>query len=165
MRRLFVTLVVLGLTVTLAAPAFCGERVDYGYGWGPGHMMGAGYGWGPSHMMHYGHRGWGMHGHGWGWDQSPRGWRSMQPEQQEKWEKIRNTHLMDTLELRKQLAAKRIELETLWVQPNLDRAKVEKLSKEVAELQAQLQEKRDQYLLRCRQEFGNQDWVCPGSGW
>ena len=89
----------------------------------------------------------------------------MRPEQQEKCKDMRAAHLMETLELRKQLASRQIELETLWAQPNMDRAKVEKLSTEVAELQAQLRKKCDPQLLRCREAFGDQDWSCPGGRW
>lgn len=171
MKRLLMALVVLGLAVALTSPAFCGEQEgyggdeDYGYGWGSGQMMGPGYGCGPGHMMHHGPGGRGMHGPGWRWDQSPRGWRSMKPEQRENWEKMRNSYLMETMELRQQLGTKQIELQTLWTQPNVDRTKVEKLSNEVADLRAKLFKKRNEFLLRCRQEFGDQDWTCPGAGW
>jgi Spy/CpxP family protein refolding chaperone len=89
----------------------------------------------------------------------------MKPEQREKWDKMRTNHLKDTLELRKQLATKRIELETLWAQPDVDCKKVEKLANEVADLRAQLSKKRDQYLIQCRQQFKDQDWVCPTVWW
>ena len=144
MKRLFVLFVVLGLAMMLAAPAFCDQekecssQEDYGYRMmGPGHGMGHGY-------------------------MKPRAWGSMKPEQREKCEKMRATHLMDTLELRKQLAAKRMELQTLWAQPNVDQAKVDKLSSEMAELKTQLWKKRDQYLMQCRKELGDQGWCCPG---
>ncbi len=95
----------------------------------------------------------------------PRAWRSMKPEQRKKCEKIQAEHLMDTLELRKKLATKRIEVKTLWAQPNVDRARIEKLSDEIAELYAELSKKRDKYLLKCRHEFGDQGWRCPGNRW
>jgi len=173
MKRLLMLLVVLGLAVSVATPAFCDEQEEYSQPYGYGyHMMGPGYGMGSGYMMGYGSRGWGMHGRGWGmhgpgwdWDQGPRGWSSMKPEQQEKWKKMRSAYLMDTLKLRKGLAAKQTEPQTLWAQPNVDRAKVQRLSNEVAELQVELLKKRDKYLLQCRQEFGDQGWQCPGSGW
>ena len=158
MRRLPMALIVLGLAITLASAAFCDDQEDYGrghmmypgLGWGSGHMMG------PGHMMDYGHRGWGMRG---------RGWQSMKPEQREKWEKMRSDHLKETLELRKQLVTKQMELETLWAQPDVDQKKVEKLSNEVADLQSQLWKKRDQYLMQCRQGFADHEWACPGGWW
>lgn len=176
MRKLFIALAVLGLSVALAAPAFCDQPEEYepgyghGGGWGPGQMMGPGYSW-CGHMMGSDHHGWGMRGPDWvrqshwlGWGPSGHGWKSMKPEQREKWEKMRADFQMETLEIRKQLAAKHMELETLWAQPNVDSIKVEKLSNEVAELEAELGKKRDKHLLRCRKEFGDQGWACPG-GW
>lgn len=159
MRRLSMILIVLALGLTMTSVAFCDDQEDYG----TGHMMGPGFGWGSGymmgpghHMMDYGHRGWGMHGHG---------WQSMKPEDREKWEKMRREHLKDTLELRKQLATKQLELETLWAQPDVDQKKVEQLSNEVAELRAELGRKRDKYLMQCRHNFGDQGWACPGSWW
>ena len=172
MKRLFVTVVVLGLALILAAPVLCEKPEDKGYGWGHGHMMGYGSGGGPMMGPGYGR---GMHGPGWGmygrghmmdrgWGHGPRNWSSMTPEQQEKWEKTWSGYQMETLELRKQLATKQMELETLWAQPRVDSGRIEKLSKEVADLEAELGKKRDKYLLQCRQEFGDQGWTCPG-GW
>jgi Spy/CpxP family protein refolding chaperone len=89
----------------------------------------------------------------------------MTPEHWGKWEKVWSSYQMHTLELRKQLAAKQMELQTLWAQPDVDSVKVGTLSKEVAELQAELQKKHYQYLLRCRKEFGDQGWACPGGWW
>jgi Spy/CpxP family protein refolding chaperone len=160
----------LVLTLSVASFAFSDEPQEarhgrgYGYGWGSGHMMGPGYGSG----MHGG--GWGMHGRGhmmdrgWGKGHGPRDWQSMEPEQREKWEKMRSKYQMETLELRKQLVTKQMELETLWDQPDVDQKKVEKLSDEVAELQAELGKKHDKYLLQCRKDFGDKGWNCPG-GW
>lgn len=164
MRKFFIALAVLGLSVALAAPAICDEPEEYGPGYG--------HGWGTGHMMHYGPRDWGMRGRGWnrhgrsrGLGPSARDWQSMKPEQQKKWDKMRSDYQIETLELRKQMVAKQMELETLWAQPNVDSKRVEKLSREVAELEAQLAKKRDKYLLQCRKEFGDQGWTCPGGGW
>ena len=154
MKRFFLLIVVLGLSVTLAAPAVCEQEVGYSPEERSGCQM-----MGPHQGMERGH-GHGM-GHGY---MRPRGWRSMNPEQLEKCEKMRAAHLKDTLELRKQLTAKQMELQTLWAQPNIDQAALEKLSNEVAELRAQLWKKRDQYLMQCRKELGDQGWCCPGGG-
>ncbi len=95
---------------------------------------------------------------------SRHGWESMKPEQREQWQKMHSKFQMETLELRKQLSSKRVELETLWVQPNVDKERVEKLSEEVAQLEGELAKQRSKYLLQCRQEFGDKGWACPG-GW
>lgn len=173
-------LLMFGLSVVMLAMAstgFCDERERsercYGYGWGPGHMMGPGYGQGGGHMMGPGYGrgggqmmgpgyGSGMHGRGWG--PSSRGWKSMTPEQQEKVDKLRSSFQKETLELRQQLATKQMELETLWAQPDVDQAKIEKLSDEVANVQSKLWKKRNKYLVQCRKEFGDLGWACPG-GW
>jgi hypothetical protein len=168
----------------IAAVAVCGAIglagcgwVHHPYGWygpgpewnqewregpEPGYMD---YGMGPRHMMDYNHPGRLMHGSGWGRHQGPGCWRLMTPEQQEKCKKMQAAFLAETLELRKELVERQIELETLWAQPNMDRAKVEKLSTELAEIQVQLRKKWDQHLLMCREEFGDQNWACPGAGW
>ena len=163
-RHLFV-LMVLGLAMCLTSPAFCEEAKQSGgddtYGFG---MMGHGRGMGRGYMMDDAHHGWGMHGRGRHY-MRPRAWESMKPEQRKKFEKMRAAHLMDTLELRKKLAAKRIELKTLWAQPEVDRARINKLSDEVAELSSELSKKRDKHLLKCRQELGDLGWDCPGGKW
>jgi Spy/CpxP family protein refolding chaperone len=88
----------------------------------------------------------------------------MKPEQREKWQKMRAAYMMDTLDLRMKLAAKRVELRTLWAQPDIDQDRIDKLSNEVAMLQAELMKKRNKHLLQCRKKFGDQGWDCPG-GW
>jgi hypothetical protein len=172
---------VIGMLISglvFVSPGFCEEPQEgtYGRGYGYGCDWGPGYGWGGGKMMGPGYdssmhgRGWGMHrgghmmGRGMGKWHGPRDWQSMEPEQREKWENMRSNYQMETLELRKQLATKQIELETLWDQPNVDHKKIEKLSDEVAELKAELGKKRDKYLLRCRKDFGDKGWSCPG-GW
>jgi Spy/CpxP family protein refolding chaperone len=163
MRRVMFTIGVLVLGLVLVSPGFCQETQESpDWGRGGGHMMGPGYDCG----MHGG--GWGMYGHGHmmdrgcGWGLCPRDWEAMKPEQKIEWQKMRSEYLMETLELRKQLATKQIELETLWNQPDIDQQKVEKLSGEVADLQAELKKKRDKDLLKCRKQFGDHCWACPG---
>ena len=70
--------------------------------------------------------------------------KSIKPEQRKKWQKMRAAHMMDTMDLRMKLAAKRVELRTL--------------------LKVQLLKMRNQHLLQCRRKFGGQAWNCPG-GW
>ncbi|MBW1745941.1 MAG: periplasmic heavy metal sensor [Deltaproteobacteria bacterium] len=151
--------VIIGLAVFMASHAFCGEKKepapDYGYGY---HMMGQGYGMGSHDMM--GERGMYRRGRAY----KPRALQSMKPEQREKWQKMRAAHMMDTMDLRMKLAAKRVELRTLWAQPEMDEDRIKKLSNEVSELQTGLLKMRNQHLLQCRQKFGGQGWDCPG-GW
>jgi len=55
--------------------------------------------------------------------------------------------------------------EVLWHQPQMDEEKIGKLSWEPAGLETQLKTTHDQYLLKCRKQFGDQTWACPGSRW
>ena len=171
MKKLLLSAGLVIMVVAMTSFAFCGEEYPYeedynphrGSGWGAGHMMGPGHGSG----MHG--SGWGMYDRGmmgdWHRGYRPRRWESMTPEQREKWEKMRAEYQMETLEIRKQLVSKRLELQTLWAQPDVDSKTVETLSDEVAELEAQLAKKRDKYLLQCRQNFGEVGWSCPGGMW
>jgi Spy/CpxP family protein refolding chaperone len=161
MKKFLMVVVIIGLTVFVTLSAFCEEKEDsagdYGYGY---HIMGSGYGMGmgSGYMMGEGN----MQGRG--WRHRPGAWKSLNPEQREKWQKMRAAHMMDTLDLRMKLAAKRVELRTLWAQPEIDNDRINKLSNEVSELQVQLLKMRNQHLLQCRQKFGGQGWDCPG-GW
>ncbi|UCF57861.1 MAG: periplasmic heavy metal sensor [Deltaproteobacteria bacterium] len=165
MKRLLLALMVVGLAVFLADPALCGEVKEAGgddphrYG-----MMKHGRGMGRGPMMDDDFHGCGMEERGRCY-MRPKVWHSLTPEQQEKCKKMRAAQQMETLELRKQLAAKRIELKTLWKQPKIDRARIEKLSDEIAELSAELSKKRNKYLLKCREELGDLGWCCPGGKW
>jgi Spy/CpxP family protein refolding chaperone len=159
-KKFFVLLMVIGLALGVAAAGFCagpednGPEDDYDYSW---HRR---------HGMQHRHGGWGGHARGGGRRMGPsrHGWESMKPEQREQWQKRHSEFQVETLELRKQLASKQVELETLWAQPNVDKERVEKLSEEVAQLEGELAKKRSKYLLRCRHEFGDKGWACP-SGW
>lgn len=175
MKKLLMMVVIIGLAVFMASHAFCEEKEparDCGYGY---HMMGPGYGMGSGHMMGQGY-GMGGYNNMMGEDTQargmyrrgraykPRALQSMKPEQREKWQKMRAAHMMNTMDLRMKLAAKRVELKTLWAQPEIDKDRINKLSDEVAMLQAELLKKRNQHLLQCRQKFGDKGWDCPG-GW
>jgi len=71
----------------------------------------------------------------------------MPRENQEKLSEMRMNYLKATLELRKELVAKQLEITMHWAQANVDSAKVEELSIAVAKLQ---------------EELGGSDWTCPG---
>ena len=159
-KKLVVLIMVMGLAVGLAAGGFCagpednGPEDDYDYSWHRGYGM------------QHGHSGWCGHARGGCGRMGPsrHGWESMKAEQREQWQKMHSEFQMETLELRKQLASKQMELETLWAQPDVDKARVEKLSEEVASLEGELAKKRSKYLLQCRHKFGDKGWACPSSG-
>ncbi|RJX36353.1 MAG: periplasmic heavy metal sensor [Desulfarculus sp.] len=79
-------------------------------------------------------------GPGWGYGPGYQG-QQLSKEDYAKLAEKRATFLKETLPLRQQLAAKGIELKTLWAQPNPDQAKVQALNNEVIELRAQLAKK------------------------
>jgi Spy/CpxP family protein refolding chaperone len=171
MKKLLLVSLFFGVTMLIAGHALSAETggskgdwhqgysSEYGHGYkhGQGHGRGHGYGHGSGHG--------GMYGHDSGCVSGPRGWHDMTPEQQTLWEKMSASFKAETMEIRKQLATRQIELETLWAQPEVDEARIEKLSEEVADLKAQLWKKHDKYVLQCRQEFGDRGWECPGHGY
>ncbi|MCF8035152.1 MAG: periplasmic heavy metal sensor [Desulfarculaceae bacterium] len=133
-----------------------------GYGMGPGMMGGGrgGYGMGPG-MMGGGRGGYGMRGYG----PNYHGWQSMPPADRQAWQQMYQEFQKDTLKLRQKLVAKHMELQTLWNEPKPDQARMRELSKEVSELQSELAVKRNEFLLQCRQKFGDKGWTCPGGGY
>ncbi len=159
-KKLRMLIMVVGLALGVVAAGFCagpednGSEEDYDCGRYRGHGM----------QYHHGGRGGHACGGGVRMGPSRHGWESMKPEQREQWQKMHRAFQMETLELRKQLASKRVELETLWAQPNADKPSVEKLSEEVSQLEGEFAKKRSKYLLQCRQGFGDKGWACPG-GW
>jgi hypothetical protein len=162
MRKFFITVAVLGLVAVFSTSVFCEEKEQpvqfegYGRGWGDRPRMG--YGWDPGHMMDYGYSR--------GPDYSmPGPLHSLKPEDRKKWEKLWAHYLTETMEIRKQIAVKRIELETLWAQPNVDRAKVEKLSSELSELYTKRTKACDNYVISVREQFGKLGWACPIGQW
>lgn len=75
------------------------------------------------------------------------GWmQSMTPEQQAKLSTARAAYLKDTLELRKQMMLKGMELRTLNADPKANKAKVLKLANELVDLRAQIAKKRNQHF-------------------
>lgn len=144
----------------------------YGSGMGGPGMMGPG--GGGSGMMGQGMMGPGGRGDGrrgpgrgrYGQNVGPtyEGWQSMSPQERQAWQQMNHQFQKDTLALRQRLVTKQMELETLWASPNPDQARVRSLSNEVAALQAELANKRNQFLLQCRQKFGDRGWPCPGAG-
>ncbi len=98
--------------------------------------------------------GWGRGG--WGRAGGCYGYSQMSPEQRAAW----SQYLNETLSLRQQLAAKRMELHTLMAQPNPDQARIEQLNKEIGELSGKLAT----YRLRLRERLGNAAGTGTGVG-
>ncbi len=146
------------LAVALTAGTCFAE--DSGYNNCPWRYKGSG-NWG--HMMD---RDWHMYGNDWRSEHGMMsGRQNMTPDQLKQFDKIWGAYLKDTLSLRQQMASKKLTLEMLWHQPQVDEEEIGKISSELADLETQLKKKHDQYLLQCRKAFGNQEWACPGSRW
>lgn len=76
------------------------------------------------------------------------------PEQRAEYKKAKADFLNDTMALRQQLAAKRVELKTLLAQPNPDAAKIKAVADEKVDLLAQVMKKYNEYLAKYPQYFG-----------
>jgi Spy/CpxP family protein refolding chaperone len=107
----------------------------------------------------------GMMGGGWGMAPHHRTWNQMTPEQRREWKQMRNTFSKETLELRQKILNKQMELQDLWQEEKPDLEKIRNLSDEIADLKSQLQKKRNQFLIQCRNKFGGEGWMCPGMRW
>jgi hypothetical protein len=77
---------------------------------------------------------------------------------------MRAEFIQDTLPLGQELNAKLLELDTLWEQQNPDPNNLKTLSKRITKLRSNLDQKHDEYLNQCRQNFGILG-CCPGGGW
>ena len=138
MKRALFFAAAVGMICLFCASAVNAQHMGRG-------MMGPGYGTGPG--SNYG------------------GWNQMDLEQQKEWRQMRTEFWKDTLSLRQKLATKQMELRTLWEDDNPDPDKAQELSDEIADLQAQLAKKHDEFLIKCRNKFGDQGWSCPGGGY
>ena len=89
----------------------------------------------------------------------PEAWESLTSEQRDKWAEMWGAYLTDTLPLRQEFAQKRLDLQTAWAQLKVDSAKIDKLCDEMSELYIERMKKRKDYLLKCRQVFGDLGWT------
>jgi zinc resistance-associated protein len=121
MKKMMVILGSLALVATMAVGAWAGP-------WGPGQ------GYGPGNCPGYAAGG---PGGGPGYGPGP----NMTKEQYEQFQAKRAAFLLDTLALRQTMAAKRIELRTLYAQPNVDQATIQKLRGELIDMGSQLAKK------------------------
>ncbi|MFH1034000.1 MAG: periplasmic heavy metal sensor [Pseudomonadota bacterium] len=77
------------------------------------------------------------------------------PEQRAEYKKVKAEYLNETLALRQQLAAKKVELKTLLRQPSPDAAKIKTVADEKVDLWSQVMKKRNEYLAKYPQYFGH----------
>ena len=96
-------------------------------------------------------------GHGPGW-KGERGWESgnpgrfsnVTPEQKAKFQELRRKFNEETAQLRGALVTKRIELQSLWTNPNADPKAIVDKEKELRDLQNQMKDKVLQVRLEAR---------------
>jgi len=164
MKKCLITMFLVALAAAWSFGGLCqaqkkeepGQEKAYGSSWSQGRRMG--YGWGPGYRMD--------DRYAMPPDYSlPGPLQSLKPEDRKKWEKMWAQYLMETMETRQRLAVKRIELETLWAQPDFDREKVEKLSRELSDLHNEQMKACDHYVIKARGEFGKLGWACPLGTW
>ncbi|MBW1780578.1 MAG: Spy/CpxP family protein refolding chaperone [Deltaproteobacteria bacterium] len=75
---------------------------------------------------------------------------NLSAEQSEKVRALRESFLKETTPIRTQMFTKRAEVKLLWLQTNLDAAKIRATQKEIRDLIGQLQEKRTDFRLAFR---------------
>ncbi len=120
--------------LAVALLAVAGVAMAQGWGRGPGMGYGPGMGPGPGY------------GPGMAWGSG----LNLTPEQTQKMEALRESHLKETLPLRNELQIKQLELRTLWAQTNPDQAKILAKQKELNAFREQLQEKATVHRLEMR---------------
>ena len=114
------TVVAIGLVSVMALTAATA------FAWGPGGGRGMGMGYGPGQ------------GYGYGPGAAV---NTLSPEQAAKIQKIQGDRYAEMATVRNEMVTKRTELRNLFREPVLDQAKIAAKQKEIATLQAQMQEK------------------------
>jgi Spy/CpxP family protein refolding chaperone len=128
MKKIIGTVIMVAILATagLAMAQGCGKCSGMGMDYGP-HSGGA-------HSR--GHDLWGA--------------LNLTPEQAQQMGALREGFFKETLPLRNDLMSKKLELRSLWLQPNLDEEKILAKQKEISALKAQLQEKGTKNRLEMR---------------
>ena len=109
--------------------------VTYVYAQNPGHGPGHGPGW-------KGERGWES--------ENPGRLSNLTPEQKAKFQELRRKFNEETAQLRGALVTKRVELQSLWTNPNADPKAIMDKEKELRDLQNQMKDKALQMKLEAR---------------
>lgn len=76
------------------------------------------------------------------------------PEQVKAFQAARAKFMNETLELRKAMAVKRVEMQTLWAQTTPDEAKIKDLKDQMIDLRAQIAKKRNAIMPASGPGFG-----------
>jgi Spy/CpxP family protein refolding chaperone len=123
------TLLVLSLITVLIL------GVSYVYARNPGHGPGDGPEW-------KGERGWES--------ENPGRFSNLTPEQKTKFQELRRKFIEETAQLRGALVTKRVELQSLWTNPNADPKAIVDKERELRDLQNQMKDKALQMKLEAR---------------
>jgi Spy/CpxP family protein refolding chaperone len=115
--------------------------VTYAYAQGPG--------FGPGHRT------------GWGYEK----WSSLTPEQQTKFQELRQKFNDETAQLRGAILTKRLELRSLWTNPKADPKAILEKEKELGTLRDQLRDKAVRFKLEARNFLTPEQLAQFGSGW
>ena len=121
------------LALSLIAVLIMG--VTYVYAQNPGHGPGHGPGWKGEHGRESG---------------DPGKFSSLTPEQKAKFQELRRKFNEETAQLRGALVTKRVELQSLWTNPNADPKAIMDKEKELRDLQNQMKDKALQVKLEGR---------------
>jgi Spy/CpxP family protein refolding chaperone len=115
--------------------------VTYVYAQGPG--------FGPGHRT------------GWGHEK----WSSLTPEQQTKFQELRQKFNDETTQLRGAIFTKRLELQSLWRNPKADPKAILDKEKELGTLREQLRDKAVRFKLEARNVLTPEQLAQFGPGW
>jgi zinc resistance-associated protein len=102
-------------------------------------------------------------GHRPGWGQEK--WSSLTPEQQTKFQELRQKLNDETAQLRGTMLTKRLELQSLWTNPKADPKAIVEKEKEFRGLQDQMRDKALQLKLEVRKILTPEQLSQFGSGW
>lgn len=98
---------------------------------------------------------------GWGYEN----WSSFTPEQQAKFQDLRQKFDQETAQLRGNIVTKRLELRSLWADPKSDPNAILAKEKELISLQDQMREKFVQFRLQARSLLTPEQLAQFRSGW
>lgn len=102
-------------------------------------------------------------GHRTGW--GPEKWSSLTPEQQAKFQELRQKFNDETAQLRGAIFTKRLELQSLWANPKADPKAILEKEKELGTLREQLRDKAVRFKLEARNVLTPEQLAQFGSGW
>jgi len=109
--------------------------VTYVYAQNPGHGPGQGPGWKGEHSRESG---------------NPGRFSNLTPEQKTKFQELRRKFNEETAQLKGALVTKRVELQSLWTNPNAEPKAIVDKEKELRDLQNQMKDKALQMKLEAR---------------